>query len=284
MLELQQFFPNQHVVDPTSGLRQRVAMQDAAVVRIEHDEATTLLTIDRPKALNALTSQVVSELRAAFDALPAQTRVVILTGAGDRAFVAGGDIKSMAAMSPAEAEAFARQGHALGKCIEDCEVPVIAAVNGFALGGGCELLLACDFAIASERARFGQPEVGLGVIPGFGGTTRLGRRVGDARARQLLLTGAQFGADDALAWGLVNEVVSPDQLMPRVREIAAQIIKNAPRAVAYAKRSARIAEEADLATANAFETHVFGLCFTTDDRREGMHAFIEKRAPSWTGN
>lgn len=258
-------------------------MQDVPSVRVEHADGTTVVTIDRPKALNALNADVIAGLDAALLALPAGTRAVILTGGGDKAFVAGADIKSMLEMTAAESEAFARNGHRLGRKIEELDVPVLAAVNGFALGGGCELMLACDFAIASESARFGQPEVGLGIIPGFGGTTRLGRRIGFGRARQLLVTGAQIDAAEALRVGLVNEVVPDDRLMPRAHEIAQQIIKNAPLAVAYAKRSARIAEETDLSTANAFEIAAFGLTFASDDRKEGMTAFVEKRKATWKG-
>ncbi len=258
-------------------------MAEEAVLHIEHDGGVTTLTIDRPQALNAIDRAVVRSLSAALDALPAGTRSVIVTGAGPKAFAAGADIKAMADLSAHEARIFADELHGVGRRIERLEVPVFAAVNGFALGGGCELVLACDFAIAAENAKFGQPEVGLGVIPGFGGTTRLGRRIGDAMARQLLFTGALIDAEVALRVGLVTEVHPPDSLMPRAREIAAQIAKNAPLAVAQAKRSARIAEETDLATANAFEVQAFALCFSTEDQKEGMRAFVEKRPPAWKG-
>jgi enoyl-CoA hydratase len=160
---------------------------------------------------------------------------------------------------------------------------VIAEVNGYALGGGCELLLACDFAIASENAKLGQPEVSLGVTPGFGGTTRLVRRVGLARARQLLCTGEQVSSADARALGLVNEVVPQNELRARVDWIAEKIIKNGPVAVRLAKRAANVAAETDLATANAFEQQIFAQCFSTEDQKEGMRAFLEKRKPTWTG-
>lgn len=259
----------------------QLAMND--VLKVEHQGTSTVLTIDRPKALNAINAEVIQALDGALDALPADCRVVVITGGGNKAFVAGADIKAMAGMSAAEGEAFSRAGHDLGAKIAALPQPVIAAVNGYALGGGCELMLACDFAIASDNARFGQPEVGLGVMPGFGGTTRLGRRIGPARARQLLVTGEQLKADEALRIGLVNEVVPQAELMERVMKIAGLIAKNAPRAVALAKRSALIGEETDIATANAFEVANFGLCFATDDLKEGMGAFIEKRAPTWTG-
>lgn len=254
------------------------------VLQVDHQGTTTVLTIDRPKALNAINADVIAALNEALDGLPAPCRAVVLTGGGESAFVAGADIKAMSEMSSAEAEAFARAGHALGARLEGIPQPVIAAVNGYALGGGCELMLACDFAIASENARFGQPEVRLGVIPGFGGTTRLGRRIGVGRARQLLVTGETIKADEALRVGLVNEVVGLGELMPRALAIGEQIAKNAPRAVALAKRSAHVGEETDLTTANAFEIASFGLCFATEDQREGMAAFVEKRNPTWKGS
>lgn len=252
-------------------------------VLVNHDEGVCLVTINRPKALNALNASVISGLQKAFSDLPESTRVVLLTGAGDRAFVAGADIKAMSSMTANEAVQFSKALHQVGQTIEGLNVPVIAVVNGFALGGGCELLLACDFALASDLSRFGQPEVGLGVIPGFGGTTRLTRRIGDASARQLVLTGAHVDAKEALRLGLVNEVVPGDQLMPRAQEVAAQIARNAPLAVQYAKQSLRHGEETDLNSANQFERHAFGLCFATEDQKEGMAAFIEKRTPKWRG-
>ena len=250
---------------------------------IESANGTTRITINRPKALNALNRATIEELKAALDALPEDTRVVVLTGSGDRAFVAGADITEMADMGPTQAAAFARAGHALGERLEALDVPVIAEVNGFALGGGCELMLCCDFAIAGDNARISQPEVGLGVTPGFGGTTRLVRVVGRTRARQLLYTGQQLKAEQALSWGLVNEVVPAAELRARVDELAAKIAKNAPIAVQLCKRSANRGAETDLATANAYEQEIFGMCFATEDQTEGMKAFVDKRKPEWSG-
>ena len=258
-------------------------MTDENEVNVEHDGPMSLVTINRPKALNALNQDVVSQLLAALRTLPSTTRAVILTGSGEKAFVAGADIKSMSDMSAEEARSFSLQLHRLGDTIEELAVPVIAAINGFALGGGCELMLACDFAIASDAAKFGQPEVGLGVIPGFGGTTRLSRRIGQARARQLVLTGAPIGAQEAFRIGLVNEVVLRVDVMMRAREVAEQVARNAPLAVAYAKQALRYSEDVDVRTANAFEAHTFSLCFATEDQKEGMRAFVEKRAPHWKG-
>lgn len=251
---------------------------------VEATPTTTRIIVNRPKVLNALNRATLGELARAIDVLPLDTRVVILTGAGERSFIAGADIAEMVELSPPEAVRFARLGHDVLRKLELLDAAVIAEVNGFALGGGCELMLACDFAIASDNARFGQPEVGLGVTPGFGGTVRLSRRVGDARARQLLLTGDPIKAPEALALGLVNEVVPQPELRRRVDAIAERIAKNAPLAVALAKRAARVAEESDLSTACTFEQHVFGSCFATADQREGMRAFMEKREPKWLGN
>ncbi|MBX2812103.1 MAG: enoyl-CoA hydratase/isomerase family protein [Myxococcales bacterium] len=258
-------------------------MNDTEVLIVKHDDALTFLTINRPRALNALNEAVIMALGGALDELPESTRVVVITGAGDKAFIAGADIKSMSVMDAHEAHIFSTRLHQLGNKIASLPVPVIAAVNGFALGGGCELMLACDFALAATGARFGQPEVGLGVIPAFGGTTRLSRRVGDAQARQLVFTGVHFDAAEALRLGLVNEVIPGDRLQARVREVAQQIAANAPRAVAYAKRSLHHGTETDLMSANDYEAHLFGLCFATEDQTEGMTAFIEKRSADWKG-
>jgi enoyl-CoA hydratase len=186
-------------------------------------------------------------------------------------------------MSEAEARAFAQKGHALGDALEALPFPIIAAVNGFALGGGTELALACDFVHASQRARFGQPEVRLGVIPGFGGTQRLARRVGIARARELVYSGAIITADEALRIGLVNAVHPPDMLMGKVRELASTIAQMGPFAISQAKRVMREGEEQELRAANAIEVEGFARCFTTADQKEGMAAFLEKRAASFTG-
>ena len=252
----------------------RVATSDAGVTR---------LTIDRPKVLNALNEATLQELAAAIKNLDAKTRVLILAGGGEKAFVAGADIAAMAELTPNRAQAFSQMGHDIFLMIERLPQPTIAEVQGYALGGGCELLLACDFAIASTKAVIGLPEVTLGILPGFGGTFRLARRIGPAAARQMMFTGAPVVADEARRLGLVNEVVPRDELSARVDAIAASIANNAPYAVASAKRAARVGAETDIASAAAYEAEVFGLCFSTPDQKEGMQAFLEKRKPTWTG-
>lgn len=249
---------------------------------VDTQGSITRLTLNRPKALNALNRATLLELGQALDALPADTRVLILTGAGEKAFVAGADIAEMAGLDAAGATAFSRLGHSVLGRLERLDAVVIAEVNGFALGGGCELMLACDFAIAATTARLGQPEVKLGVTAGFGGTTRLVRRVGLARALQLLTSGEQLDGERAAAIGLVNEVVAKDALRERVDTLARLIADNAPLAVAASKRSARLAAEVELGAANAFEQEVFGQCFSSADQKEGMRAFVEKRKAVWT--
>jgi len=243
------------------------------------------VTINRPQALNALDAPTLEALTAAFGAVEADqaVRCAILTGAGEKAFVAGADIKAMSAFTPRRARAFVELAHALGDLIEGMRVPVIAAVNGYALGGGCELALACDFIYASRSAKLGQPEVTLGVIPGFGGTQRLARRVGVGRARELCYTGAVIGADEAARIGLVNAVVEPEDLLPRVRAVADAIAAQAPLAVADAKRAIRRGADLPLGEANELERQLFANLFSTDDQKEGMRAFVEKRPPTWTG-
>jgi enoyl-CoA hydratase len=241
------------------------------------------ITIQRPAALNALNTATVAELRAAFEGLTRHDcGVVILTGAGDKAFVAGADIAEMATMSRGEAHLFATSGHALMHAIEALPLPVIAAVNGFALGGGCELALACDFIYASSRAQFGQPEVALGVIPGFGGTQRLGRRIGAARARELIYTGRRLAAEDALRMGLVNSVFEPAELLPQTRETARKILEQGPLAIMAAKRAIALDPQGVLVANNASEADMFADLFRTADQQEGMNAFLAKRKPTWT--
>jgi enoyl-CoA hydratase len=255
------------------------------VVLLEIDGPIATITVNRPDKLNALDAQVLAGLRAAVDGLRGHetVRCAILTGAGEKAFVAGADIAAMQSMSPDEARAFARAGHDLGVALETLPVPVIAAVHGFALGGGCELALACDFIHASSKARFGQPEVKLGVIPGFGGTQRLARRVGIARARELVYSGAMIGADEAQRIGLVNAVHPPEQLLANVRALASTIAQMGPYAIAQAKQVLLEGEERPLPEANTLEVEAFARCFTTTDQREGMQAFLEKRAARFTG-
>jgi enoyl-CoA hydratase len=243
------------------------------------------VTINRPEVRNALDEPTLRLLRDLFLQLaeaPA-LRCVILTGAGDKAFVAGADIVAMAGLGPRQARAFAELGHAAGDAIEALGAPVIAAVNGAALGGGCELALACDFIYASSSAKLGQPEVNLGVMPGFGGTQRLPRRVGLGRARELIYTGALLTADEALRIGLVNAVVEPDQLMPRARAVAETIAGKAPLAIADAKRALRRGADLPLAEAHELERQLFAGLFATEDQKEGMRAFVAKRPAKFAG-
>ena len=208
---------------------------------------------------------------------------MILTGAGDKAFVAGADIAAMSQMSSPEAYAFSEAGHRLGYQIEMSPFAVLAAVNGFALGGGCELMLACDLAYASENAKLGQPEVSLGVIPGFGGTQRLVRRVGIAKARELVFTGDVIAAAEAKRIGLVNDVFSSADLLPKVRAVAATIATKGPLAIASAKRVMLRGADLELASAHEMEAQAFGVLFGSTDQREGMTAFLEKREAQFTG-
>jgi enoyl-CoA hydratase len=256
-----------------------------ATILIDHDDTVVTLTLNRPEKLNALNAELLGELAAAINALPtdASVRCVIMTGAGEKAFAAGADIAAMSEMTPVQAKHFADVGHGIGRALEQLAVPVIAAVNGFALGGGCELALACDFIYASDRARLGQPEVNLGVIPGFGGTQRLARRVGEARARELCMTGDTLTADEALRIGLVNAVVPAAELLPKVREVARKIASKGPLAIASVKRVVARGADVPLATANELEATAFAALFGTHDQREGMRAFAEKRAAKFEG-
>ena len=262
-------------------------MSDAHLL-VGEDGPLAVLTLNRPDKLNALDAALLAEVArvtAELSARPTATRprVAIITGAGERAFAAGADVAELSRLTAAEARAVSANGHRAGRTLEEAPFPVIAAVNGFALGGGCELALACDFIYASDKARFGQPEVGLGLVPGFGGTQRLARRVGVARARELVYTGAPIDAERARAIGLVNEVVPQAELMTRVRSVAKVIAERPPLAVAAAKRLLLQGPEADLRVANELETEAFGALFATHDAREGTHAFIEKRTPVFDG-
>jgi len=238
-----------------------------------------LVTINRPEALNALNQEVIEELIDAFDMIDIEnTRCVILTGADDRAFVAGADIAAMAAMSSEEAIEFAQLGHELMDTVEYFPMPVIAAVNGYALGGGCELAMACDIRIASENAVFGQPEVGLGITPGFGGTQRLPRLIGSMSvAKELLYTGRNARADEALRIGLVSAVYPQATLLEEAWKIANRIAANAPIALENTKTSVNATMEISLEDGIELETELFGECFDSEDQKEGMAAFLEKR-------
>jgi enoyl-CoA hydratase len=258
---------------------------DEPRVLAERDGGITTLTINRPKALNALDEATMRALLEAFAGAAASPdlRCVILTGAGEKAFVAGADITAMANLGPRQALDFVELAHSVCDAIEALPVPVIAAVGGFALGGGCELALACDFIYAAKTARFGQPEVNLGVIPGIGGTQRLPRRIGLARASELIYTGDVISADEALRIGLCNRVVEPGELMPAVRAVAAKIAGRAPLAVSDAKRAMVRGASLPLGAGNELERHLFAGLFGTEDQREGMSAFVAKRPAAFKG-
>ncbi|MGN1004733.1 MAG: enoyl-CoA hydratase-related protein [Oscillospiraceae bacterium] len=250
-----------------------------AFVKLEKQGHVGIMTISRPEALNALNSQVLSDLDAAIDQAEQDQEiyVVVLTGEG-RSFVAGADIGEMKEFSAIDGKRFGVHGGNVFLKLENLSKPVIAAVNGFALGGGCELAMACDIRLASEKAKFGQPEVGLGITPGFGGTQRLPRIVGVSKAMELILTGKTIGAAEAKAIGLVSEVYPPEELMGKAMEMAEMICANAQIAVCQSKRCIRMGMQADIHTAAAFEAEAFGVTCGTEDKNEGMGAFLEKRA------
>jgi enoyl-CoA hydratase/carnithine racemase len=253
-------------------------------VRLEVEHPVALVTIDRPDALNAVDERVLDELSAVFTGLAAddRVRVVIITGGGDKAFVAGGDIAAMQRMSVREGERFARRGHEVLLQIERSRAVVIAAVNGYALGGGGELALACDLRIASERAILGLPETTIGLFPGWGGTQRLLRAVGLGRAKELIFTGRRISAEEALRIGLVEQVVPHDELLTKAREVAAQIVGNSPIAVAQAKKALNQGAQTALDQALAIELEAWLVNFGTSDRVEGLLAFLEKRKPNFS--
>ena len=253
-------------------------------VKSERRGAVALLTLNRPDVLNSLDRATLESLAAALGEVAGDdsVRAVVLTGAG-RAFAAGADIEQMSTLTPLEGDAFGRLGHATFAALEALDVPTIAAVNGFALGGGCEMALACDFIYASSKARFGQPEVNLGLLPGFGGTSRLVRRVGVSWAKEIILGGENLKADEALRIGLVNRVFEPDELVEKAIAMGEVIASKGPVAVRLAKRVIQQGQDADLSTANALEQNAFGLVFASEDRAEGMAAFLEKRDPAFKG-
>ncbi|MCF6266812.1 MAG: enoyl-CoA hydratase-related protein [Desulfuromusa sp.] len=252
---------------------------------IDIENGMAIVTINRPKAMNALNEITLTELQDAFvncaedDAI----QVIIITGSGEKAFVAGADIAAMQPLTALEARQFAKLGHQVMRTIEGCPKPVIAAVNGFALGGGCELALGCDIRIVAENVKFGQPEVNLGVIPGFGGTQRLARLIGKGRAMELIFTGAMVDASEAYRIGLANKVVPFDQLLDTAKAMAATIISKGSYAVQFAKEAIHNGLELDLDRANQYEAELFGLCFATKDQKEGMLAFLEKRQAKFKG-
>lgn len=249
-------------------------------VSCEVQDRVAVLTIDRPKALNALNPEVLNDLKAAFEGIDqSEVRCVILTGAGDKSFVAGADIAAMSTMTKAEGEAFGKQGNDVFLMVENFPLPVIAAVNGFALGGGNELAMSCDIRLASENALFGQPEVGLGITPGFGGTQRLARVVGVGMAKQLVYSATNIKASEALRIGLVNAVYAPGQLMDAARKLAGKIASNAPIAVRNCKRAINEGIELPIAEAVQVEERLFGACFETHDQVEGMSCFLSREKP-----
>ena len=242
-----------------------------------------IITINRPKALNALNSTVLEELDKTLDAVDLQTvRCLILTGAGEKSFVAGADIGEMSTLTKAEGEAFGKKGNDVFRKLETFPIPVIAAVNGFALGGGCEISMSCDIRICSENAVFGQPEVGLGITPGFGGTQRLARIVGTGKAKEMIYGARNIKAEEAYRIGLVNNVYPLEELMPAAKKLAATIARNAPIAVRNCKRAINEGLQVDMDQAVVIEEKLFGNCFETYDQKEGMAAFLEKRPAKFT--
>ncbi len=258
---------------------------DFEQIQIRHDGDVVIATIHRPEALNALNQIVLRSLAALLDWIDgaASVRALVLTGAGEKAFVAGADIKQFENMTPTSSAEFAREGQKLFSRLENMRVPVIAAVNGFALGGGLELALACDFIYASETARFGLPECTLGMMPGFGGTVRLPRRVGAGIAREMTMTASMLTAQEALAAGLVNKVYPQAELLAKAIDCAKLIASRAPIAVAKIKSSIHHGASLNEEKAFELEARLFGELFATNDRTEGVHAFIEKRKPLFKG-
>ena len=252
---------------------------------VARTDAVVTVTLNRPAALNALDTATLRELaRAVRDIRRAgDVRAVVLTGAGDKAFSAGADIAAMAAMSATEGHAYSRLGHDVFARLEELDVPVVAALNGVALGGGLELALASDLIVASERARLGQPEINLGLIPGFGGTQRLVLRVGLARARELVYLGHIISAEEGVRIGLVNRVVPADRLRAEAADLAAALAGKAPVALRQAKRATAFAAAGAVEAGCRYEIEAFGVTFATEDRTEGLRAFREKRAPVWKG-
>jgi enoyl-CoA hydratase len=252
---------------------------------LEKKSAIAYVTVNRPKVLNALSLATMEELRAAFHDIKNddQIRVVILTGAGEKAFVAGADIAELAVQDAVSGKKYAHRGQNVLNLIESLGKPVIACINGFALGGGCELALACTMRLASDNAKLGQPEVKLGILPGYGGSQRLPRLVGKGLAMQIVLTGEMITAQEAYRIGLVNEVTTAAELLPRAEAIAAKIIANAPLAVQYALEAVNKGMEMTLAEGQFLEATLFGVCCATEDKKEGTAAFLEKRPAAFKG-
>lgn len=254
-------------------------------ILFEKSDGIGFVTINRPQVLNALNKETMVELKDVVRVIGNDNdiKVVIVTGSGQKSFVAGADISEMQGMSALEGREWGKYSQEVFNEIENLSQPVIAAVNGYALGGGCELAMSCDIRIASENARFGQPEVLLGVIPGFAGTQRLPRLVGKGRAKELLFTGKQIDAAEACRIGLVNSIVPLDQLIETVKVMAALIMERGPIAVKLCKAAVNEGLDMDFESGQAYEREVFGLCFATEDQKEGMRAFVEKRKPAFLG-
>ena len=249
-------------------------------VTYEQDGFVGIVTINRPKSLNALNSEVLKEIEAAFDAIDLEaTRAVILTGAGEKSFVAGADIGEMSTLTKEEGEAFGKTGNDVFRKIETFPIPVIAAVNGFALGGGCEISMSCDIRLCSDNAVFGQPEVGLGITPGFGGTQRLARLVGAGKAKEMIYTAFNIKADEAYRIGLVNAVYPQAELMDAAMKLATKISRNAPIAVRNCKKAINDGIQVNIDDALVIEEKLFGDCFETHDQREGMACFLSREKP-----
>ena len=248
-------------------------------ILLEKKDHVAIATVNRPKALNALNSEVLTDLNPLLDEIAAdpEIRVLVLTGSGEKAFVAGADIGELSTLTKAEGEAFGKKGNDVFRRIETLPIPVIAAVNGYALGGGCELSMACDIRIASDTAVFGQPETGLGITPGFGGTQRLARLIGPGMAKQLIYSARNIKADEALRIGLVNAVYPAEELMAAAEKLAETIARNAPIAVRACKKAINEGLEQPMDEAIVLEEKLFGSCFETEDQKEGMGAFLEKR-------
>ena len=252
-------------------------------ILVEKSEGIATIFINRPKAMNALNAETLFELGDAIKEIAADDEVgaVIVTGSGDKSFVAGADITFMYPLDGMKARYFSGVGQSVFRQLEKLEKPVIAAINGFALGGGCELAMACDIRLASTTALFGQPEVGLGIPPGFGGTQRLSRIVGEGRALELILTANNIKADEAYRIGLVNHLYAPEELMEAARKMAKKIMSNAPTAVAISKSAIYRGLQVDIDTAMAIEADNFGLTYLSANQKEGMGAYMEKRKPTW---
>ena len=256
---------------------------DYEFLKIERQDGITVMKISAPKSLNALNSTILKEIDSFMSGLDNTTRVLIITGDGEKSFVAGADISEMAHLNEPQGFEFGRLGAQVFRKIETLPIPVIAAVNGFALGGGCELAMACDIRIASVKAKFGQPEVGLGIIPGFSGTHRLPKLIGQGYAKEMIYTGKVIRADEALRIGLVNAIYEPEELIDKALEMAAMMLKNAPVAIRLAKQSINEGYDLDADGAIALENKLFGQCFATKDQKEGMDAFLNKRKADFIG-